>query len=183
VEIGTAVAFSLVTWGWRGSLVSAGFCALAATMIAVSLIEYDRARAPLAVATVGTGIALLLLLAAAGWYGHWRIVVGATTGTAIAFGALSLLRARDPMCDDPRGQGRTALLVVGCWCGGLGALAAAIGAATWIATYLLCMEGARWAAGDRRRGLPLRPTAYAVFGTPLIFSLSIAMMVSFIAGV
>jgi leader peptidase (prepilin peptidase)/N-methyltransferase len=181
-EIGTAAAFSLVTWGLRGSLVSAGFCALAATMIAVSLIEYDRARAPLSIATIGTGLALLLLLAAAGWYGHWRIVLGAIIGTAVAFSALSLLRTKDPLCADPRGHGRTALLVVGCWCGGLGALAAAIGAATWIATFLLCMEGARWAAGDRRRGLPLRPTAYALFGTPLILSLSVAMVVSFIAG-
>jgi leader peptidase (prepilin peptidase)/N-methyltransferase len=183
VEIGTAAAFSLVTWGWRGSLVSVGFCALAATMIAVGLIEYDRTRAPLAVAAVGTGIALLLLLAAAGWYGHFRIVVGAAIGTAIAFGVLSFLRARDPTCADPRGHGRTALLIVGCWCGGLGVLATAIGAATWIAAFLLCMEGARWSAGDRRRGLPLRPTVYALFGTPLILSLSIAMAVSFIAGV
>jgi leader peptidase (prepilin peptidase)/N-methyltransferase len=183
VELGTAAAFALVTWGWRGSLVSAGYCVLVAAMIAVSLIEYSGTRAPLSVAAIGTGTAVALLVVAAGWQGHWRIAVGSIIGTAVAFGFFLFLRARDPVCADPRSHGRTALLVAGCWFGGLGAGPATIGVATWVAAYLLCLEGARWAAGNRQRGLPFRPDAYALFGTPLIFALSIAMVVSFIAGI
>ncbi|MGH9078874.1 MAG: prepilin peptidase [Acidimicrobiales bacterium] len=183
VEIGTGACFALVTWGWRGSLVSPGYCALVAAMIAAGLIEYHATRAPLSVAAIGTGAALALLLVAAGWQGHWRIAIGSIIGAGVAAGVLNFLRARDPACADARGHGRTALLLAGCWCGGLGAVPTAIGAATWIAVYLLCMEGARWAAGDRRRGMPFRPRAYAVFGTPLVAALSLAMVVSFIAGV
>src|SRR5664279_5390153 len=47
VELATGTVFSLVTWGWHGTLVSAGYCALAAGMIAVGLIEYGGQRAPL----------------------------------------------------------------------------------------------------------------------------------------
>ncbi len=183
VEIGTAISFALVTWAWRGSLVSAGYCTLAASMIAVSLIEYGRARAPLSVAAIGTIAAEALLVVAGGWEHHWRVAVGSVIGTGVASLVLLLLRAVDPECLDPRGHGRTALLVAGCWCGGLGAVPAAIGVATWIGAYFLCMVGARWMHDHRRRGLSPPPGDISVLSTPLISALALAMVVSFIVGV
>ncbi len=182
VELGTAVSFALVTWGWRGSLVSAGYCVLAASMIAVSLIEYSRVRAPLSVAAIGTAAAESLLVVAGGWQHHWRIVVGSLIGAGIAFLTLSVLRAVDPECLDPQGHGRTALLVAGCWCGGLGAVPAAVGVATWIVAYFACVVGARW-AHDRREHEPGPASAGGpVLNTPLVSALVFAMVVSFIVG-
>ncbi len=47
VEATTAVAFAFVAWGWHGSLITAGYCVLAATAISVGLIEYGGHRSPL----------------------------------------------------------------------------------------------------------------------------------------
>ncbi len=182
VELATGIGFALVTWGWRGSLVSAAYCALLAAMLAISLIEYGRRRAPLSLAAIGTGVALAVLLVAAGWHGPWHIAVGAFIGAFVTFAAVSFLRAHDPECTDPLGHGRSALLVAGCWCGGLG-WAAAIGVATCFAAYLLCLEGARWAASDRRRRSGPRRAGYPVFDTPLVSALVLGMAVSFIAGI
>ena len=44
-----------------------------------------------------------------------------------------------PSAHDPRGRGRSALLVAGCWIGGLGLGPALGGAAAWIVTYFACM--------------------------------------------
>lgn len=183
VELATGTGFALVTWGWRGSLVSAAYCALVASLFAISLIEYGRWRAPLSLAAVGTGIALAVLLVAAGWHGIWHVAVGAAIGSFAAFVLVSFLRARDPDCIEPLGHGRSALLVAGCWCGGLGWVAAAIGVAAWFAAYLLCLEGARWAASDRPRRLVPRRAGYPVFDAPLVSALVLGMAVSFIAGI
>ena len=183
VELGTGTGFALVTWGWRGSLVSAAYCALFATMLAISLIEFGRRRAPLWLAAIGTGVALAVLLVAAGWHGLWHIAVGAVIGAFVTFAVLSFLRARDPECSDPLGYGRSAILVAGCWCGGLGWVAAVIGIAAWFAAYLLCLEGARWAAGGRRHQPAPRRAGYPVFDTPLVSALVLGMAVSFIAGI
>lgn len=183
VELGTGVGFALVTWGWRGSLVAACYCVLLAAMVAVSLIEYDRWRVPLSVAAIGAGLGLVILLVAAAWHGSWRIVVGAAIGTTVTFAVFSFLRARDPDCTDSLGHGRSGLLLAGCWCGGLGWLAAVIGAAAWFAAYLLCLEGARWAVSDRRQAKGSRRTGYPLFDTPLVSALVVGMAVSFIAGI
>src|SRR5580704_16810679 len=62
VELGTGDVFALVNWGWDGTIISAAYCVLAATMLAVSLIEYDGRRAQLLVAAMGTGIALVIIV-------------------------------------------------------------------------------------------------------------------------
>ncbi len=181
VELVTGVTFALVTWAWRGSLVSAGYCVLAAAMIAVSLIEYGRVRAPLSIAAIGTASGEALLLIAAGWQHHWAVAAGSLVGTGITLLAFAFLRALDPECLDPRGRGRTALLLAGCWCGGLGAVPAVIGVATWIVAYFACMVGARW-AHDRKGRLSVNSQPGGpVLNTPLISALALAMVVSFIA--
>ncbi len=147
VESLTAVTFALVTWGWRGTLASAGYCVLVAAIIAIGLIEFGRTRAPLSVAATGTALALVLLLIASAWDDRWQLAVGSLLGTGLAAVVLAALRSLDPECLDPRAHGRSALLVAGCWCAGLGPVPVAVAVGAWIVTYLACMLGARSIAG------------------------------------
>ena len=186
VELATGAVFSLVTWGWHGTLVSAGYCALAAGMIAVGLIEYGGQRAPLSIAAVATGLGQAIILIGAVWLHHWRIVTGSLIGTVVALIAYGVLRSGDPRSMDPRGHGRSALLLAGCWTGGLGLVPTAVGAGAWIAAYFLCMVGT-WLATRQRSGAGA-PVAnveripHPVLGTPLVSALAVAMAVSLIAG-
>jgi leader peptidase (prepilin peptidase)/N-methyltransferase len=181
VELSTGIAFALVTWGWHGSAVAAGYCCLAAAMIAVALIEYGGQRAPLAVAAIGTGVGLAIIVLAAGWQHHWRTLNGAITGTAIALLTYAVLRLGDPECTDARGHGRSALLMTGCWIGGLGLRPAIIGAVAWIVGFFICMTGAWWMTRPLRAGLKARPP-HPVVASPLVAALAGAMVASLIAG-
>jgi leader peptidase (prepilin peptidase)/N-methyltransferase len=142
VELATGISFGLVTWAWHGTLLSAAYCCLAGAMVAVSLIEFDGHRAPLSIAAVGTGAALVIIVAAGGWQHHWHIVIGALAGTMVAAVAFAWLRRADPEGHDPRGYGRSALLIAGCWVGGLGRGPIVIGVTAWIVVYFVCMVGA-----------------------------------------
>jgi leader peptidase (prepilin peptidase) / N-methyltransferase len=182
VEVSTAVVFALLAWTWHGSPVTAGgYCCLAAAMIAVALIEYGGIRSPLSVAAVGTGIAQVLILIGAGWDQDWRLLSGSIVGTSTAFLVLSALRVTDPDCVDPRGHGRTALLMTGCWVGGLGITSIAVAASVWIATFFLAMATA-WAtsrhklvaSSTARVQAPIPP----VFSVPLVSALVLAMAAS-----
>ncbi len=119
VEGATALAFAGVAWAWHGSGFSAGYCILAATAIAVALIEYAGTRSPLSVAATGAGLGAVALLVPPIWIGHWSVPVLSLVGLALAALAFALLRIRDPACLDPRAHGRSLLLVAGGWIGGL----------------------------------------------------------------
>jgi len=185
VELGTGIAFALVTWAWHGSVLSVGYCVLAASMIAVSLIEFDGHRSPLSVAAIGTAFAQLIIVVGAGWHHHWAIVGGSVVGSVAALITVGVLRVSDLECVDPRNYGRSALLVAGCWIGGLGLVPLAVGAGTWIIVYFACMVGAWLAsrqlstgggnASEARQDLP------PVLGVPLVSALIAAMAVSLIA--
>ena len=186
VELATGAAFASTTWAWHGTIIAAAFCVLAASMIAVGLIEYGGHRAPLSVAAVGTAVALAVILVGGGWQQRWGTVVGSLVGTVVAVAAFALLRRRDPDGDDPRGHGRSALLVAGCWSGGLGLAAAATGAACWIMVYLSCGLGV-WALA--RRTVPVGgpgPStdhgSHPMLTTPLITAIAVAMAVSLVVG-
>jgi leader peptidase (prepilin peptidase)/N-methyltransferase len=186
VELVTGATFALTTWAWHGSIVSAAYCVLAASMIAVGLIEYGGQRAPLSVAAVGTGLAQAIIVVGGGWQHRWAMVVGSLLGTVAALAAFAVLRRRDPGCSDPRGQGRSALLLVGCWSGGLGIAATAVGASGWIVAYFVCMVGA-WAHSRRMvsaGGAPMTVERQVrpVLGTPLVTAIVVAMAASLIAG-
>jgi leader peptidase (prepilin peptidase)/N-methyltransferase len=185
VELATGAIFALVTWGWHDTIVAAAYCALAATMVAVSLIEYSGLRAPLAIAGTGTAIAQLIILVGAGWQGHWRIVGGSLIGTAIGLALIVILRSRDPECLDPRGFGRSALLITGCWLGGLGLYPIAVGIGTWALSYFVGIV-ANWSgtpqnAGAGGRRVTSNRIAAMISGTPLVFALAGAMVASLIA--
>jgi prepilin signal peptidase PulO-like enzyme (type II secretory pathway) len=185
VELVTGLSFALVTWAWHGTLVSAGYCCLSASMIAVGLIEFDDKRAPLSVAAIGTGTAVLVIVIGAGWHHQWRILAGSLVGTVVAIAAFTALRTVDPNCLDPRGHGRSSLLPAGCWLGALGLGPTAIGIGFWILTYFLCMVGA-WVL--TRRVLDSGPE-YAVgryippvFRAPLVSAVVVALVASLVAG-
>ena len=81
VELTTGIGFALVTWAWHGTLVSAAYCFLAATMIAIGLIEYGGGVRPCRWRPSAPAAALVIIVVAAGWHDHWRIVVGSLIGT------------------------------------------------------------------------------------------------------
>jgi hypothetical protein len=178
------VAFALITWAWHGTVASAAYCLLAAGMIAVSLIEYGGLRAPLSIAGLGTALGVALLVVGGGWQGRWDTVVGALIGTVIGLVLITVLRTNDPECQDPRGHGRSALLLAGCWMGGLGIRPTVIGAVVWIGAYFLAMVAA-WAmmrapvtvgVGGRAER-----TEVTFLGAPLVTALALSMVASLIA--
>jgi leader peptidase (prepilin peptidase)/N-methyltransferase len=185
VELASGVVFALVTLGWHGTIVSVAYCTLAATMVAVSLIEYSGNRAPLSIAAIGTVIAQTIIVVGSGWQHHWGIVAGSLVGTATGLAALALLRARDPDCLDPRGFGRTALPIAGCWFGGLGIYPAVVGVGTWIASFFLCMV-AFWSVARERSGangtvVIAERKPGPLLSVPLVTALAIAMVASLVA--
>jgi leader peptidase (prepilin peptidase)/N-methyltransferase len=171
VEAITAAIFGLVTWAWNGSIFSAAYCALAASFIGVSLIEYGGKRAPLAVAAVGVAIGELVIIAGGILHHEWRLLVGSLVGLAFALFVFALLRVNDPECKDPRGHGRTAIILVACWMGPLDAEAIVIGTLSWIAVFFLCTIAA-WRLGRGRT----RPAP--IFACPLVTALGVASAVS-----
>ncbi len=179
------MAFALVTWAWHGTIMAAAYCVLAAGMIAVGLIEYGGQRAPVSVAAIATTSAQVIIVVGAGWHHHWWTVGGSLAGTAVALVLYATLRAADPDCADPRGHGRSALLLAGCWVGGLGAVPLAIGAAAWIVTYFSCMVGAWSTARERSATAPLpseRRAIHPILAVPLVSAISVALVASLIAG-
>jgi leader peptidase (prepilin peptidase) / N-methyltransferase len=184
VELATGLAFSLVIWRWHGSIVSAGYCALAASVIAVSMIEYDGHRSPLSVAAIGTAIAQVIIVVGGGWQHQWRIVVGTLIGSLAALIVIAILRLRDPGCADPRNHGRSCLLMAGCWLGGLGFASLAIAAGAWIIVYFTCMVGvwsaSRQALAKRGTGPGTLKGVNPVLGVPLVSALVVAMAASLI---
>jgi len=185
VELATAGTFALVTWGWHGTIVSAAYCALAAAMIAVGLIEFGGQRSPLAVSATGTVLALAIIVIGAGWHHHWGVVVGSAVGTLAACIIYGYLRMKDPECLDPRGLGRSGLIIAGCWVGGLGAIPAAVGVGVWIVIYFFCMLGA-WSTARRQPKMNDAATVEVVvlhplLAVPLVTALAVAMAASLIA--
>jgi leader peptidase (prepilin peptidase)/N-methyltransferase len=186
VELATGLTFASTTWAWHGTIFAAAYCVLAASTIAIGLIEYGGERAPLSVAAAGTTLALAIIVVGGGWQQRWATVVGSLVGTVVALAAYALLRHRDPDAGHSHGHGRSALLMAGCWLGGLGLVATAAGVGCWIAVYVFCMAAA-WELARQAvhaggpspgpdHGSPLLVTA------PLITALAAAMAVSLVVG-
>jgi leader peptidase (prepilin peptidase) / N-methyltransferase len=149
VELANGLVFALVAWAWRGTLPAAGYCCLAATMIAILLVECSGHRAPLAMAGIGTSVALPFFAVAAIWEEDWPTVVGPFAGAVIALAVLTILRRLDPKARDPRTSGRSALLIAGCWLGGMKAEPVVAAVVVGAGTYTLCALAA-WASSQQR---------------------------------
>jgi leader peptidase (prepilin peptidase) / N-methyltransferase len=191
VELTTAVVFALVATAWRGSLPAAGYCALAATALAVALIEFGGTRAPLSVGAIGAALGLVLIVVAAAWLSRWPVLAWSLVGWVVGLVVLAGLRGADPDALDGRWHGRTLLPVAGGWLGGLGgtgrAGAVVAGAAGWILAEFACLV-VLWALrrhGDR--GTPGAPAGSAASPTsamesvvrvPLVVGILVALTVS-----
>ena len=191
VELATGVVFALVAWAWHGNALTAGYCVLAATVIAAALIEFGGSRTPLSVGAVGAGIGVVLVVAAGLWLGRDAVAVWSAVGLVVGAGAFGVLRGVDPECRDPRWHGRALLPAAGAWLGGTGAVAVSAvvaGAAAWVLAAFACLV-VLWGAGRRQAGAGPgdagsgpRPTAMPpVASTPLVTGVVVAMVVSLIA--
>jgi leader peptidase (prepilin peptidase) / N-methyltransferase len=154
VEAGTAVSFALVTVAWHGRAPAIGYCILAATLLAITLIDIGGLRAPLAVAAMGTAAGDLALIAATLWSHNWATLTGAQLGLVAGASIFAVLRHGDPECTWPQQYGRSALVPLGCWLGGLGALPAAVGLAVGGGSFLLCLTLAARRHRTRPGGAP-----------------------------
>ncbi len=181
VELSTGLTFALVTWAWHGTALSAGYCVLAATAIAVSLIELAGSRSPLSVAAVGTALGQAAIVAASAWLGRWAVLGGSLAGLVVGVTVFGILRVRDPDCLDPRTYGRTLLPVAGCWLGGLGLAGAVGGVATWAIATFSCLAAVRWTSRTPALGSPSAVrTRSPIIATPLVTATAAAMVVSLI---
>ena len=187
VESATGTIFALITWHWSGTIFAVPYCLLAATFIAVGLIEYGGQRAPVTLAAIGTGLAVVAMTMCAGWQHRWLMAIGSVIGTAIAVMAYVAVRDVDHSSAEPLGRGTSALLLLGAWTGGLGLAATAAGATAWIAVFSVCMA-CSWAMVRRAvtpEGSPLtlEPTLHPVVAAPLVTATVAAMTVSLWIGV
>ncbi len=179
VELSTGVVFAVVTWAWHGTGLSPGYCVLAATAIAVSLIELGGSRSPLSVAAVGTALGQGAVVVASVWLHRWTVLGGSLAGLAVGATVFGILRLRDPECLEPTSYGRTLLPVAGCWLGGLGLAAAVVGLAVGVLVTLSCLALVRWTS--RTPTLPHPPVAgrrSSIIATPLVTATAAAMAVS-----
>jgi leader peptidase (prepilin peptidase) / N-methyltransferase len=185
VETATAASFALVTWTLHGTLVSVGYCLLAAGFIAVALVEYDGFRAPLRLAAIGTTSGLAFVVIGAGLHGRAAVAVGAAVGSAVAALAYGILRHVDPASTDPRAHGRSTLLLAGCWLGGLGAGPAVAGALAWLAVYFVAMVvvsvRTRHPAGADDNVTTRPPRVPVLARVPLVTAITAALLASLVA--
>jgi leader peptidase (prepilin peptidase)/N-methyltransferase len=187
VEATTALGFAFVAREWHGSLLTAGYCVLAATAISVGLIEYGGRRSPLSVGAIGVTVGEVLVVVAAAWLARWSVLEWSLVGLVVGTLVFGVLRTRDPDCGDPRWHGRTLLPVAGCWLGGLGGMGApratVAGLAGWILAEFACLL-VLWATRVRGRqtgadgtGAPASP-AVPIASVPLVTGVIVALVVS-----
>jgi leader peptidase (prepilin peptidase)/N-methyltransferase len=187
VELATSTTFVLVGWAWHGAPPTGGYCVLAATGIAIGLIEYGGQRSPLYVGAVGTLAGLTLIVVVATWFEQWAVVGWAVAGTLAGALVLAALRTADPECGDARWHGRTLLPVAGCWLGGIGGAGAShavvAGGAALVLAEFACLvvvwmrRGHAGSPDDRPAGPELRILG-RVAGTPLVTGILAALVVS-----
>jgi len=184
VELGTAAVFGIVAWRFSGALLTIPYCVLAATLFAVLMIDAGDLRSPLGLAASGSAIADLLLVVATSWHGQWAVLIGGQVGIAIGVGCFAALRSRDPECEKVPGIGRSALIPLGCWLGGLGIDPSLWGAGS--ALILCCTLSLTGVAADRGSA-PMRPTPAGrqirsrVLSRPLLISVGVAAVASLFA--
>ena len=182
VELATGSIFAFITWQWNGTVFAVPYCLLAATLIAVGLIEYGGQRAPVTLAAIGTGLAVVAMTMRAAWQHRWPTAIGSVIGTAMAVVAYVAVRDVDHSSAEPLGRGSSALLLLGAWTGGLGLAATAAGAMAWIAVFSVCVAGARVmvrrTVSPGGASLSREHTLHPIVTAPLVTATVAAMTVS-----
>jgi leader peptidase (prepilin peptidase)/N-methyltransferase len=163
VELTTGIAFALVGWGLGPHWAVAGFCVVAATLIALVAIEVDGLASPLAVGVTGSALAVALLVAAGVADRRWAHVVGLAIGEGVAAVLVAASRRFPPHENEAASGNRTAswiagapvLLPAGAALGWLGPAYGAEGLGTAVVVYVVAGTIGRRrrsdsAVGDRR---------------------------------
>ncbi len=152
VESATGIAFAAIGWGLGPHWAVAGYCVLAATLVALVAIERDGLAPTLSVAVVGTAIAVALLVAAGVADRRWSHVVGVVTGVVVAGALVAATRHRPRRVDpSPWWAAAPVLLPVGAALGWLGPAYAGEGLAG-TAVVLLALRGVRAAPASPSPG-------------------------------
>ncbi|MGH9018201.1 MAG: prepilin peptidase, partial [Acidimicrobiales bacterium] len=168
VELATGAAFAVVGLTFGGHWGVPGFCALAATFIALVGIEGDGMALPARVAVVGTAVAVALLVAAGAADRRWSHVIGLALGTAVAGTVAVAIGPERPR----RGSGSAsragvewgagaALLPAGAALGWLGPWAGAEGLGTAVVVALVAGRS-RGRGSSETDGRPRRRVALAL---------------------
>jgi len=132
VELATGVVFAAVGWGLGPHWAVAGFCVVAATLVALVTVERDGLAPPLSVAVTGSALAVALLVAAGLADRRWPHVIGVVVGSVVAsvLVAASGRRRAQTVGTSPWMAAAPALLPVGAALGWLGPVAVGVGLAT-----------------------------------------------------
>ncbi len=177
VELSTGIVFAAVAWGFGPHWGVAGYCVLAATLVALVAIERDGLAPTLSVAVIGTAIAFAFLVAAGAVDRRWAHVVGLVAGVVVAAVLVALIRRRTHSVE---GSGWSTaapvLLPVGAALGWLGPAYAAEGLAGAALVFLAARgvrPGPRSPSSGRGRG---------VLGLALAAGVVVATVVAVAAG-
>lgn len=165
-ELGTAVVFAAIGWGLGPHWGVAGFCALAATLIALVSIEREGLNPPLSAAAIGTTMGTLLLVGAAIADHRWHHLVGVLVGVAVA---AAIVAAKTPWT-----ASAPTLLPVGAVLGWLGPASTAEGLATTVVVLVVSRL-----AGRRKWSHDAAPD---VLGLALAAGAVVATVVAVVAG-
>lgn len=190
VEAAVGLLFTVIAWHWQGTGPTAGYCCLAASMVALLMIEADGQRPSSALASVGTGCAFVLFAASAAWADDWRVLLAHLAGTILGGAALFALAIHDRAAAPLQSDGGGGLLVAGCWMGGLsidalfvacvgGVFAFAVSA--WALSRQRIAAGSRGSAATTGSGTAHGPLPRPFLLTPLTIGLATAMLASLMA--
>lgn len=181
VELATSVLFAATGWGLGPHWGVAGFCVLAATVVALVAVALDGLTPPVSVAIVGTAMAVVLLVAAGLADHRPSRVVGVAVGVAVATVLVGITRRRSLLRRDLGLWTRQApvLLPVGTALGWLGPAYAGIGLGAAVSVLV---------ASRVARPVPVRTpgdtatTPRCLFGFALAVGVAVAVTVAVAAG-
>ena len=175
VELTTGLVFGWIAAECHAALVIGAYCSLAAAMLVVVLIEPTEHDRSLRVAEIGTLAALLLFMGEGLAQSHWGGLIGSASGAAMGWCTGAALRRLGPTRD---GQGQpAALLLAGCWLGGLPLASLATAGAAAAAGMVTCLAVSRMSTRPAVRAsagsvdMRLHPMSVPV---PLVLGVSMA---------
>jgi leader peptidase (prepilin peptidase)/N-methyltransferase len=183
VELATGVVFAAIGWGLGPHWSVAGFCVVAATLVALVTIERDGQTPPSSVAVMGTTIATVLLLAAGTADRHWSRVAGVAIAVAgagvlvLAIGRLVPIDAPGPATASPWPAATPALLPVGAALGWLGPPYVVEGLAATVVVWVSGRLAQRLRPGTHRGVLVL------AFAVGVVVALATAVARSRVTGI
>jgi leader peptidase (prepilin peptidase)/N-methyltransferase len=178
VELATGVVFAALGWGLGPHWAVPGFCALAATLVALVAIERDGLAPPVSVAGIGTAVAAVLLVAAGVADRRWAHVVGLALGVVVSAAVVAVARRQGghQPSSPPWTAAAPVLLPVGAALGWLGPVYVGEG----LATAVIVVLGVRSRPRAKTSSSP--STVGSVLGLALAAGAGVATLVAVAVG-